>query len=254
MNSTKASPTLVLIHAFPMHSGMWILQREAFRDVLKVYTPDLPGFASEPPLNQESFSMKDGAAFIKKHLEIRGIERCILGGLSMGGYIAFECWRLFPEKIAGLLLADTRASADSDEARKGRYSAIERIERGGYIEFADTLLRKLVSDHTRNHEPEVVDALRSIMHHAHTPAVIQALRGMAERHDSQDLLSTISVPVQLVFGENDSVTPIEEGEKMCREIPDAKLTRIAKAGHLTNIEQAEAFNRAVDELIARVAD
>jgi pimeloyl-ACP methyl ester carboxylesterase len=244
-NRESNHPTLVLIHAFPFDNSMWEPQRAALAGSVDLYTPDLPGFGAQSRLDGESFSMELAARFVQGELNARGIDRCILGGLSMGGYVAFECWRLFPEKIAGMILADTKASADSEEARKGRYAAVERIAGGDYHGYIEELLGKLLSEKTRRDRPDVVDHVRSLALATLPETAMAALLGMAVRNDSTDLLPTIDVPTLLIFGEDDAITTIEEGRTMEEKIPNATLKLVKNAGHLANVEGAEEFDRAI---------
>jgi pimeloyl-ACP methyl ester carboxylesterase len=232
---------------------MWEPQRQGLAGITDVIALDLPGFGNEPRLDSETFTMRLAARFIQHELEAKKIDQCILGGLSMGGYVAFECWRRFPEKIAGLILADTKATPDTEEGRQGRFASAEQIGQGEYDRFAEALLHKLLAEKTRRERPELVDVVRKIMHSSPPESSIPALLGMAQREDSTDLLPTINVPTALIFGEQDAITKVEEGRKMAEAIPDAQLTIIPDAGHLSNLEKPQEFNAAVVELIERVA-
>jgi pimeloyl-ACP methyl ester carboxylesterase len=244
--------TLVLLHAYPLNSAQWMPQRSALHEHLRVYTPDFPGFGPQPGLDEQSMTMERAAEFVHRELEAHDIERCILGGLSMGGYVAFECWRRFPEKISGMILADTRAGADSDEGRRARFAAVERIAGGGYAEYTEELLVKLLSRHTLGTNPDVVDAVRVMMHTTLPQSAIAALLGMAERRDSTDLLGEITVPVAVVSGNDDALISVDEARTMAEAIPDAVLTVIEGAGHIANLEAPELFNNAISNLVERV--
>lgn len=244
--------TLLLIHAFPLHGGMWTPQRTALAGHADILTPDLPGFGTEPRLDGEEFSMELAARFIEEHLATRNIERCVIGGLSMGGYIAFQCWKLFPERIAGLILADTKASEDTAEAREGRYKAMEKIGAGQYDAYIDELMGKLLAESTRNERPDVEARVKSLIHESQQESLSPALLGMAGRPDSTPLLSTIDVPVALIFGEHDAITTTDEGHKMAEAIPNAELTIVKNAGHLSSMENPGEFNAAVIKLLERV--
>jgi pimeloyl-ACP methyl ester carboxylesterase len=243
---------LVFIHAFPLHGGMWEPQRQGLSDLAGIVALDLPGFGNEARLDSETFTMKLAARFVQHELEAKGIDQCVLAGLSMGGYVSFECWKLFPEKIRGLVLADTRAGADTDEGKKKRYEQAEQIGRGEFDRFAEALLEKLLSEKTRNERTDLVDAVRRLMHSSLPESSIAALLGMAQRADSTDLLPTISVPTAVIVGEHDAITAVEESRKMVDAIPDATLTVISNAGHLSNLENPVEFNAAVRELLERV--
>ena len=232
---------------------MWEPQRAALSSHAGLFTPDLPGFGREPRLDGEPFSMDLAAAYIESQLDAQGIERCVLGGLSMGGYIALACWKLFPERIAGMILADTKAAADTEETREGRYRTAEKLGRGEYEDYVEETLGKLLSEGTRKDRPDVTDAVRTIIYSSQPESIVPPLFGMAARPDSTSLLPTISVPVALIFGEHDEITKVEEGKTMEQALPDATLTVIPGAGHLSNIENPEAFNNAVIELLRVVS-
>lgn len=247
--SERSQPTLVLIHAFPFDSRMWDAQRAALAGEFPIYTPDLPGFGGTPRLDGEELSMELAARFVERELDARKIARCVIGGLSMGGYVAFECWRLFPERITGMILADTKASPDTEQARARRFDSAERIGHGEYAAFVDETIGGLVAGKTKDERPEIVEGARAIALGVLPETAIAALLGMAGRSDSTPLLSTISVPTALIFGAEDAVTTVDEGKKMADAIPGSKLTIIPDAGHLANIEKPEAFNAAMLEMM-----
>ena len=248
-NHQSAIP-LVLIHAFPLSSAMWHPQRDAFGQ--RLVTPDMPGFGGEPGLDEEGLTMERMAMHLARLLDARGIDRCILGGVSMGGYITFACLRTIRDRIAGLVLADTRATADSETARKGREAAMERIGAGDYEAYCETLLHKLLAERTRRDNPDLVDSVRRMMRETHPETASAALLGMLARPNSSDLLSSIDVPTAVIVGEHDAITTVEEAREMSSAIRDASLHVIPDAGHLSNIENPDAFNAAVSELMSRV--
>jgi 3-oxoadipate enol-lactonase len=249
-NHQRSLP-LVLIHGFLLTGEMWHPQREAFGDG-PFFTPDMPGFGMAPGLDEEVLAMDRMALFLRQQLDARSIDRCILGGLSMGGYVALACLRTMRDRIAGLVLADTRAAVDDEETRKGRLAAMERIGGGGYEEYCELMLQKLLAEKTRRGRPEVVEAVRRMMLATHPETAVAALLGMLGRDDSRDLLPTIDVPTAIVVGEHDAITRVEESQAMAEAIPGATLHIIADAGHLSNLEQPEAFNDALRQLVARV--
>jgi 3-oxoadipate enol-lactonase len=252
MDPNRQSPLpLVLIHAFPLNCTMWQPQRAAFGDVM-LYAPDLPGFGHEPGLDEEGLTMDRMALFVQRQLDARSIDRCVLGGLSMGGYVTFACLRTMRDRIAGLVLADTRAAADDDATRTGRAAAMERIGAGGYDEYCETLTHKLLAESTRRGRPEIVENVRRMMRDAHPETASAALLGMIARPDSRELLATIDVPTAVIVGEHDAITAVDEAREMSEAIPDATLHVIPDAGHLSNLENPDAFNEAVRELLARV--
>lgn len=244
---------LVLLHAYPLNRAMWRPQIDALGDIVNVHAFNFPGFGGEPGLDGQELTMARMAEFVLEQMTVNGIERCILGGLSMGGYVAFECLRLFGEKIDGLVLADARADADSRQIRVGRRASAERVGRGDVEGYIDDLLVTVLSPGTRGERPQIVAEVREMMSSTPPTSIISALLGMAARRDSTDLLPSLTMPVALIYGADDAITTVAEGTMMHETIPDSTLTVIDNAGHLANLEAPEPFNSAVRELIHRVA-
>jgi pimeloyl-ACP methyl ester carboxylesterase len=221
---------IVWIHGFPLSSHVFDPQRP-----LGGTFPDLPGFGNAAPPTRE-MTMDDYARFVLDHAPK---EPAIFAGLSMGGYVAFALARLAPERVGGLILIDTRETPDSDDARKGRFDTIANVEKSGVKAVADAMLPKMVKSEAYK------ERVYEIMMSSSKEGVIAALRAMATRPDSSALLPTLRVPTLIVVGEEDAITPPADAERMANAIPNAKLVRIANAAHLSNYEQADAFNAAV---------
>ena len=181
-------------------------------------------------------------------LDHRGIDRAIFAGLSMGGYICFAMARLAPQRMRGLILIDTRETADSEEARKGRYDSIEKVKREGVKPIVETMLPKML---TPGAPRETRDRLREIMSSASPDGVMAALRAMATRPDSTPLLREIHVPTLILVGEEDTITPPTDAERMAAAIRGARLVRIAGAAHASNFEKAAEVNRAVTTFVTK---
>lgn len=240
----KGNP-VVLIHAFPLSRKMWkpqieLLTAQNFRVIL----PDLRGFGDNHSFSDIN-TMEDMANDIAELLNNLKIERAIIGGLSMGGYVTFNLFRLYPEKFAAILLCDTTSSADTEEKREARFDLIEKIEKQGAQALIENMLPNLISDDTKQNNPDLGEKLEKIFSEVNPKAAISALRGMAERKDHTGILSQISLPTALIFGEFDKVTNLENAEQMHRQIPDSTLAKIEKAGHFSNLEQPELFNEAL---------
>lgn len=225
--------TILWLHGFPFTSAIFAKQL-AIPGVNHVM-PDLP----------PRESMDDYARFAIEQLDAQKIEKATFAGLSMGGYICFAALRLFPERVSGLILIDTRETADTDEARQGRYATIEKAQREGTDPIVESMLPKML---TKDAPDDMRDYVREVMRSASREFVIAALRAMASRPDSSALLPQIAVPTLIVVGEEDSVTPPKDAERMAGAIPNARLVRIAGAAHLPNVEQAEEVNAAVKSL------
>jgi len=181
-----------------------------------------------------------------------GLRRVVLGGLSMGGYVAFAFCRRHAQLLNGLILSDTRPDSDSDATRANRARLAELARRAGSAAVAEELLPSLLAETTRNQRPEVVEALRAMMT-AQTPeAIASALSAMSDRADSRSLLPEIRLPVLVTGGREDSLTPPEQIEEWASRIPDARLAFIAGAGHVANLERPDDFNALVTEFLSTV--
>jgi pimeloyl-ACP methyl ester carboxylesterase len=204
--------------------------------------PDLPGFGQSPPAGDD-MSMDDYARHAIDVLDQRGIDKAVLAGLSMGGYVCFAALRLFRERIGGLILLDTRETADTEEGRKGRFAMIETVEaHGGVQPVVEAMLPKML---TPSAPQEMRDRVREIMSSASPQGVIAALRAMASRPDSSPLLSSIDVPTLIVVGEQDAITPVADAERMHAAIRGSNLVKVPHAAHLACFEQGEVVNDAI---------
>jgi pimeloyl-ACP methyl ester carboxylesterase len=243
---------IVLLHAFPLSRKMWQPQIEALNAAgFQVILPDLRGFGENHNFADLN-TMEDLAKDVAELLDNLKIERAIIGGLSMGGYVTFNLYRLFPQKFAGLLLFDTNSAADSEEKRESRFDLIDEIEKSGAQALIDGMLPNLICDWTKENNPDLVEKLKAMFAETNPQAAIAALRGMAERQDHTNLLKNINVPTLLIFGEHDKITNLEIAEKMKSEISGAALTKIRNAGHYSNLEQPEAFNDALISFVKLV--
>ena len=239
---------VVLLHGFPFDRSMWRGQAAALGGEFRVVAPDLRGLGETPPgdgvVTIEAMA-EDVAALID---ELR-LGRVVLGGLSMGGYVAFEFFRKFPERVRALLLADTRPQADADEARRTREENAQRALKEGMAPIVETMLPKLLAAGTREHDGEVVKDVRAMMLGASPEGAAASLRAMAVRRDQTDLLPSINVPTLIVVGSEDAVTPPADAEAMRAKIEGSRLVVVEGAGHLSNVEQPEEFNRALVEFL-----
>lgn len=176
----------------------------------------------------------------------------VVCGLSMGGYVAFELWRRHPGLVRALVLADTRASADDDEARENRMRMAQTARAGGTRAVASAMLPSLLAPATLNGASRAVEHVRDMIQGTSTPTFIAALAGMAARHDMTSAIARIAMPVLVLAGEHDEVTPPAQAREMAAAIPGADFMGISGAGHLSPLENPDAFNRALAELLERV--
>ncbi|HEX3621542.1 MAG TPA: alpha/beta fold hydrolase [Acidimicrobiales bacterium] len=244
------SVPLLLLHAFPLHSGMWLPQLEAFGADRRVVAPDLPGFGgSDAPDSLYRYTMAGFADLLAGLLDRLGVERVVLGGLSMGGYVSFAFLRQYPERVAALVLADTRATADTHEVFERRTDQQDQVARIGTAALIEILLGGLLCDDTRASRLDLVERVRRLM--ANPPAgYIGALEAMKHRADATAELPAISVPTLVVVGEHDALAPVEVARNMHERIAGSRLAVLAAAGHLSNMEAADEFNAALADFLA----
>jgi pimeloyl-ACP methyl ester carboxylesterase len=181
------------------------------------------------------------------------IQRFAVAGLSMGGQIALEIFALAPDRILGLALCDTSAQLDTPEKRAARLALAERLEREGMDPYANEVLPKMVCDHTIDTKPEVARELVEMMKRCPVRGAADAARARTQRRDYVPLLPTIKVPTLIIVGEFDQFTPVPDAELMHNSIPNSQLVIIKEAGHVTNLEQPEAFNQALGTLVRTLA-
>ena len=240
--------SLVLLHGFPFDRSMWREQALALGGACRVVTPDLRGMGETPP-GDAGVTMGEMAEDVAALLDALNVERAVLGGLSMGGYVAFEFYRRFPRRVRALVLADTRPQADTDDARRTREENAQRVLRDGVGTLVDLMLPKLLSASTREREPEVVGRVRAMILGTGPEGAAAALRAMAARRDQTELLPEIDVPTLIVVGGEDSVTPPSDAEAMGAKIKGSRVVIIEGAGHLSNVERPEEFNRALGAFV-----
>jgi 3-oxoadipate enol-lactonase len=231
---------IVWIHGFPLTSDIFAKQPRGL-------APDLAGFGATPPPQRE-YWMDDYANNILAAMDKQGIREAVFGGVSMGGYIAFAIARLAPERIRGLILIDTRETADTPDGKKGRYETIEKVKEKGISVVVDAMLPKML---TPSAPREIVEETRRIMMRSTAEGVINALRAMAARPDSSGVLRRLNVPMLIVAGDQDSITPPSDAERMGRLASNATVVTIERAAHLSNLEQPEQFNEALESFLSR---
>jgi 3-oxoadipate enol-lactonase len=242
---------LVLIHAFPLNAEMWLPQLDAAFAGWRLIAPDLRGFGPSGSLDASTVpaSVEDHAEDILALLHRRGIEQAVIAGLSLGGYVAFALFRRAPHLFRGLVLADTRATADTDEGREGRRTMQALAEREGAEGIAREMLPKLLSERTRQTQPDVVGEVERLILSSSPDAIRAALGAMMKRPDSTPDLARLDCPALIVVGEDDRLTPIEDSRRMQGEISGSELAIIPGAGHLSNLEQPSAFNARLSSFL-----
>ncbi len=252
-----SGPALVLVHGHPFNRSMWAPQVTAGTAYgWRVVTADLRGYGESTLAAASAVSVTLLDAFatdvaaLADHL---GIDTFVLGGLSMGGQIVMECYRQFPERIRGLVLADTFARADDEEGRALRNRTAGVLLRDGMTGYADGNLAKMLAPYNVTAMPEVAEHVYGMMTSTSPQGAAAALRGRAERRDYRELLATVSVPALVIVGRDDEFTPVRDAEDMHERLPESKLVVIENAGHMPNLEQPAAFNAALMTFLDVVA-
>jgi pimeloyl-ACP methyl ester carboxylesterase len=268
---------LLFLHGFPLDHTMWMgqldgliqqpsefLLGEAFLHPkanstssipsIRMIAPDLRGFGqSIPKRPDDKVTMSDFADDLAGLLDGLNIqEPVILCALSMGGYIAFQFWRRYTSRLGGLILCDTRATADPPEALAARLELADRVLREGPAPLVDNMLPKLFSENTRRRQPQLVEAVRKVILDANPQGTVAAARGMAERPDMTASLPKIACPTLVLAGQNDAITPPSNMRAMANAIPGAKFVEISSAGHMSPLENPAEVNAAITSFLATV--
>lgn len=241
---TYSDTVLLFVHGFPFDGRMWSPQLDELASAARIVAPDLRGFG-ESAVPPAPYSIAEMAAECIELMDALGVEKYVVGGLSMGGYVALEIYRQAPERARGLILASTKAGADNAEGKAGRDAAAQKVRDEGTAPIVSGMLSKLLAEATYEEEPELVDFVKEIMDAAPAEGVIGALAAMRDRLDSTPMLSEISVPTLVLHGDEDRVIPSSEAEATAAAVPGAKLAIIEGAGHLPNLERFETFNELV---------
>jgi pimeloyl-ACP methyl ester carboxylesterase len=244
-------PPVVFLHAFPLNRTMWTPQAAALSGRFRTITIDMRGLGeSDAPYWR--YSLEQYAIDIKAVLTQLGVENAVFVGLSLGGYLAFALYRLYPELMRGVVLADTRAEADKPEQIQWRFDLAQRTAAEGPKAVMAEMLPKLLSPSRYDRDPSLVAQVRSMLSAAPVPGIIGALMAIAERPDSTDLLPRMTIPALVIVGKDDVLTPVADAERMAKGIAGAELVIIPDAGHLSNLEQPDRFTTAVAGFAGRL--
>jgi pimeloyl-ACP methyl ester carboxylesterase len=241
---------LILLHAFPLSADQWLPQMLRVPLGWRYVAPDLRGFRGRVPAFEDQtldgISIDTYAADTFELMTHLAIPAAGVVGLSMGGYVALAMTRQAPARVWGLVLANTRASADSADGRAARDAMVALVRSNGMAAVADQMLPKLLGATTRREQPDLEDALRGLIECNSADGVAAALGAMRDRTDSTASLASIACPVTVIGGGEDAVVPREETEAMHAAIPGARLVVLPRAGHLSNLEDAAGFRRALE--------
>ena len=238
---------LVLLHAFPLNAEMWRPQLEQVPDGWRFIAPDLRGFGRHPVAGAQS--MDDLADGVFELLDTLKIERTAVGGLSMGGYVTFAMVRREPERFSHVLLADTRATADTPAGRASRQEMLDALTARGVGAVAEMMLPKLLGSSTHSDRPEVAQRVREIIEGGDAEGFAGGIRAIRARPDSSSSLEGIGVPALVIVGEEDVLTPPSDSEAMAAVLPRCRLVKLPRAGHLSSLESPRDFSTALCDFL-----
>ena len=249
-DDTGEGTPVVFLHAFPLNRTMWAPQTSALAADWRCIPIDVRGFGESAAVGP--FTIDRYADDVAGLLDELGVRRAVVVGLSMGGYIAFALWRRHANRVRALVLADTRAGADSPEARERRQEMMTLAEHDGPGAVADRQLVGLLGKSTRERRPDIVSAVRAIAASATVVGLIGGLEAMLGRPDSTPTLASLTVPTLIVVGDEDVITPAKEARAMHAAIPGSRIELLSSAGHLSSVECPAAFNAVLGEFLDSV--
>ena len=236
---------LVLVHGFPLDHSMWQGQIDGLASQFRVIAPDLRGFGQSKS-KDDVVTMAQFADDIAALLDAMEVSEPITYcGLSMGGYIGWQFIERHRDRVAKLIQCDTKAKADTDEARATRLKAADHVLEHGPETLITTMMPKLFADANRSSQPDIVEATRQVMMNTAPSAIAAAQRGMAQRPDVTNELSKIDVPTLILVGEHDAISPPDEMRDIAAAIPGAQFVQIDGAGHMAPLEDPQAVNNAM---------
>jgi len=243
---------ILFIHGFPFDHAMWRNQVAALSE-WECLVPDLRGAGVAPaPPSPDAYSMAVYARDLIELLDARRVESTVVCGLSMGGYVTFELLRQIPQRVRAVVLCNTKSAADAPEGKRGRDAMAEKARGEGASAVADELVPKALSPKTLAQNQNVVRDVRAMIERQQVAGIVGALHALRERPDSTPLLAGIRVPVLVIAGSDDQITPAAGMREMARAISGAQFTLIPDAGHLTALERPDAVNNALKRFLTQL--
>lgn len=255
-NDAGSGVPVVLLHAFPLSNRLFRPQFEALPRGARLIAPDLRGFgssdrvAAKSPHGPGAQSIDEHAADVVALLDELGLDTAVVGGVSMGGYVTLAVLRQVASRVRGLVLCDTRAEADTDEARGNRRQMQARLAEQGPHAIASEMLPKLLGDTSLREQPALADEVRGIIEATPREAIHDAIECLMWRADATRLLPDIAVPTLILVGREDVLTPVALHEKMHAAIPQSTLEIIEGAGHLANLERPDTVRPLLERFVA----
>jgi 3-oxoadipate enol-lactonase len=242
---------IIFVHGFPFDKSSWQPQIDFLGKTNRVIAYDIRGFGKSTA-GHDKISIRLFADDLIKFMDVLAIKKAIVCGLSMGGYILLNAVHQYPERFKAIILSDTQCIADSAEAKDKRMQTVKKIKKDGLQEFADGFIENIFCQESKDNKKELVESIRNTILNTPPQTITDTLMALAERTETCSALQQITLPVLLLCGSEDKVTPVEQAEFMHRNISNSSLQIISNAGHMANIEQPELFNKHIGEFIANL--
>lgn len=233
---------IIFLHGFPFDKTMWRFQLDFFKNTHRIIALDIRGFGKSID-ETSAWSIDLFSEDLILLMDQLSIKKAIVCGLSMGGYIALNAIKRFPDRFEALVLCDTQCNADSPEVKKKRYNTIDDINMSGTITFSDNFIKNVFYKDSLENQKELVQQLKSVVLANSKYIITQGLTALAERTETCSTLNNITIPTLIICGREDTVTPLTQSEFMHAAIRGSKLQVIDRAGHVSNLEQPLEFNR-----------
>lgn len=249
-HAREHEPAVLMVHAFPFHSVLWGDVASVVKYNWKAVRPDLMGFG-ETPFN-DACTIAEHAESIQRLIHKLGLGPCVICGISMGGYVAMELARSAPNLVCGLMLLNTRAVADTPDQKRGRQRMIRLVKRSGTRRVVEQLLPNLLSPAHYSAGGALLERVSLMMLDCPPTTIARACQAMHDREDCSEALGDFDIPVSVVTGEHDAITPVEVVQPMHDCLSDSELRVIRDAGHLTVVEQPELVALEIERLMGRV--
>jgi 3-oxoadipate enol-lactonase len=247
--SGSGSIPVIFLHGFPFDKTMWRQQLESLKSVNRVIAYDIRGFGKTKD-EQSLLSIDLFGDDLIGFMDALGIEKAVLCGLSMGGYIALNVVKRFPDRVAALILCDTQCVADTIDVRKKRLKTIEAIGENGTADFSKGFIKSIFHPDSITNKRDVVRGLKRVVDANSVHIIQEGMTALATRTETCSALADINVPTLIMCGRQDTVTPLEKSEYLNTNIKGSKLRVIENAGHVSNLEQGEVFNKHVRDFLS----
>lgn len=245
----EGSVPIIFLHGFPFDKNMWHSQIESLKSTHRVIAYDIRGFGKSRD-HGTNLSIDQFSEDLIRFMDLLNIDKAVVCGLSMGGYVALNAQRRAPGRFEALVLSDTQCVADTSEGKKKRYQSIDEINAEGIRNFAEEFIQRVFCKNSLTNKKEMVDKLKEVIYSTSPRMITQGLKALAERKETCSTLCNVSIPTLIICGKEDEMTPVIQSEYLKQNIDGSLLRVIENAGHVSNLEQPEAFNKQLSDFLA----